>query len=52
MAAAGGRPLTELLAALTSPSPRSRELRQNNPFAGLLPETEPKVVLRAARDAR
>ncbi len=29
-------PLEELLISLVSPSPRSRELRQNNPFAGLL----------------
>ncbi len=45
-------PLTDLLAALTSPAPRSRELRQNNPFAGLLTEHERQAVLQAARGAR
>jgi excisionase family DNA binding protein len=45
-------PLTEMLAALTSPSPRSRELRQNNPFAGLLSEGERQAVQQAARGAR
>lgn len=29
-------PLEELLVSLVSPAPRSRELRQNNPFAGLI----------------
>ena len=33
-------PLLELLEALTSPSPLSRELRQNTPFAGVLSEDE------------
>lgn len=46
-----GGPLTDLLAALTSPSPRSRELRQNNPFAGVLSEAERRQVLQAARSA-
>lgn len=44
-------PLTDLLAALTSPSPRSRELRQNNPFAGVLSDEERRQVLQAARAA-
>lgn len=42
-------PLPDLLIALTSPSPRSRELRQNTPFAGVLTETERQRVLDAAR---
>src|SRR4051794_22713558 len=33
-------PLLELLEALTSPSPLSRELRRNTPFAGVLSEDE------------
>ena len=41
-------PLTELLAALTSPSPRSRELRQNSPFAGVLSDEERLRVLATA----
>jgi excisionase family DNA binding protein len=44
-------PLTDLLTALTSPSPRSRELRQNNPFAGVLNDEERHRVLHAARSA-
>jgi len=39
-----GPPL-RLLAALTSPSPKGRELRQNNPFAGVLGEEERAEVL-------
>jgi len=35
-------PLPHLLASLTSPSPTGRELRQNNPFAGVL-EAEARV---------
>lgn len=31
-------PIEDLLAALTSRSPHSRDLRQNSPFAGVLPE--------------
>lgn len=46
------RPLTEILSALTSPSPRSRDLRQNTPFAGLLSEEERQQVLTTARTAR
>jgi hypothetical protein len=45
-------PLTELLTALTSPSPRSRELRQNNPFAGVLSEEERRRVLGAANSPK
>lgn len=44
-------PLVDLLTALTSPSPRSAELRQNSPFAGLLSENERERVLANARDA-
>jgi excisionase family DNA binding protein len=44
-------PLPDLLIALTSPSPRSRELRQNTPFAGVLTEVERQRVLDAARPA-
>ncbi|ADG73703.1 DNA binding domain protein, excisionase family [Cellulomonas flavigena DSM 20109] len=42
-------PLDALLAALTSPSQRSRELRQNSPFAGVLTDAERMAALRAAR---
>jgi excisionase family DNA binding protein len=45
-------PLLELLAALTSPSSRSRELRQNNPFAGLLTNAERNRVLASAQLAK
>ncbi len=45
-------PLADLLAALTSPSPRARELRQNNPFAGLLSEQERRQVLATERATR
>lgn len=38
-------PLLDLLAALTSPSPRSCELRQNSPFAGLLTDKERASIL-------
>lgn len=41
-------PLPDVLHALTSPSPRSRELRQNSPFAGVLTEAERQKVLEAA----
>lgn len=40
-------PLPDLLAALVSPAPRSRELRQNSPFAGLLPPEERLKALEA-----
>ncbi|RMI12718.1 DNA-binding protein [Cellulomonas triticagri] len=42
-------PVDDLLDALTSPSQRSRELRQNSPFAGVLTEDERAAVLREAR---
>jgi excisionase family DNA binding protein len=38
-------PLVDMLTALTSTSPRSRELRQNHPFAGLLSDAERQAVL-------
>jgi excisionase family DNA binding protein len=41
-------PLVELLSALTSTSPRSRELRQNQPFAGVLSEADRRKVLAAS----
>jgi excisionase family DNA binding protein len=41
-------PLPDLLSALTSISPRSRELRQNTPFAGVLTEDERQRVLDAS----
>jgi hypothetical protein len=41
-------PLVDLLAALTSPAPRSRELRQNSPFAGVLTDAERLAALAAA----
>ena len=40
-------PLIRLLAQLTSPSPKGRELRQNTPFAGALDETTRSRVLEA-----
>ena len=40
-------PIDRLLGALFSPSPRSRELRQNSPFAGLLNDTERSRILDA-----
>lgn len=42
-------PLDELLLTLTSPSQRSRELRQNSPFAGVLTEDERLAALDATR---
>lgn len=45
-------PLTDLLAALTSPSPRSRELRQNSPFAGVLTDDERALAVATSRVAR
>lgn len=42
-------PLPELLSALTSLTPRSRELRQNTPFAGVLSEDERQRVLAGLR---
>jgi len=37
----------QLLIELTSPSPKGRELRQNNPFAGVLEDSERREVLDA-----
>ncbi|MCC2322225.1 helix-turn-helix domain-containing protein [Cellulomonas xiejunii] len=42
-------PLDELLIVLTSPSQRSRELRQNSPFAGVLTDDERRAALAATR---
>jgi len=39
-------PIERLLAALVALSPKSRELRQNSPFAGLLSEAQRARVLR------
>jgi len=44
-----GGPVEELLAALTSSTPRGRELRQLSPFAGLLSDDERQRVLSAWR---
>ena len=38
-------PTEEILEALTSRSPRARELRQNSPFAGVLSDAERQEVL-------
>jgi excisionase family DNA binding protein len=38
-------PTRDVLDALTSPSPRARELRQNSPFAGVLTDRERHAVL-------
>jgi excisionase family DNA binding protein len=40
-------PIEDLLATLTSRTPRARELRQNNPFAGVLSDEQRVAVLRA-----
>ena len=40
-------PVEDVLAVLTSPVPRARELRQNSPFAGVLSEEERQQVLAA-----
>ncbi|KQY22210.1 transcriptional regulator [Cellulomonas sp. Root485] len=42
-------PLDDLLYALTSPSQRSRELRQNNPFAGVLSSDQRDAILASVR---
>jgi excisionase family DNA binding protein len=39
-------PIELALEALTSKSPRARELRQNSPFAGVLPEEERQEILK------
>lgn len=44
-------PLEQLLAMLTGTTERSRDLRQQNPFAGLLDQDERRTVLRAFRAA-
>ena len=43
------RPVSELLPALTDPSPRSRELRQVTPFAGVLTAKERTEVYQSFR---
>jgi len=40
-------PIEDILEALTSRSPRSRELRQNSPFAGVLTEQQRQAAMRA-----
>jgi excisionase family DNA binding protein len=40
-------PVSGVLDALTSPSPRARELRQNTPFAGVLSQDERLAILEA-----
>jgi excisionase family DNA binding protein len=45
-------PTDRLLRVLVAPSPRSRELRQNSPFAGLLTESERLSVLQAWERSR
>lgn len=42
--------IEDLLIALTSRSPRGRDLRQNSPFAGVLSEAERAEVLASWRD--
>jgi excisionase family DNA binding protein len=42
-------PIEDVLDVLTSRSQRARELRQNTPFAGVLPESERQQVLRQFR---
>jgi excisionase family DNA binding protein len=42
----------EVFGVLTSQAPRYAELRQNSPFAGVLPETERQKVLTAFREHR
>jgi excisionase family DNA binding protein len=41
-----------VMRALTSTSPFSRELRQNSPFSGLIPDAERRQVIAAFRSAR
>lgn len=40
-------PVDRILEALTSRTPRNRELRQNSPFAGVLTEEERRKVIKA-----
>ena len=42
-------PIAEILLALTSPVSRSRELRQNSPFSGVLTEEERRQALETFR---
>lgn len=42
-------PVDDVLEVLASRSPRSRELRQNSPFAGVLSQAERERVLRSFR---
>lgn len=44
-------PAEDVLDALTSRSPRSRELRQNSPFAGVLSEEQRQAALRGLAEA-
>jgi len=43
------RPVSEMAPALTDPSPRSREMRQVTPFAGVLTAKERTEVYRSFR---
>jgi len=45
-------PVEDLLATLTSRSPKARELRQNSPFAGLLTEQQRHQVVEAWKSMR
>lgn len=45
-------PVEDLLAMLTSRSPKARELRQNSPFSGLLAEEQRIQVLEAWKSMR
>jgi hypothetical protein len=38
-------PVDTVLATLTDPSPRGREMRQNSPFAGLLTDDERATIV-------
>jgi hypothetical protein len=45
-----GIPVVEIVEALTSPTERSIELRQNSPFAGLLAPERRQAILEAFRN--
>lgn len=47
-----GGPIEHLLEVLVSPSPRSRELRQSSPFAGLLSDEERTRILSSWESSR
>jgi excisionase family DNA binding protein len=47
-----GGSIDNLLRVIVSPSPKSRELRQNSPFAGLLSKQERDQVLEAWRSGK